>query len=88
MTTQKLPPEIERLATDYCHTYGNAALFKAGALAVLEQADKLASVLNKIGHREEPDDLDGKESLGYLLACEDVIAEAQEALAEWRKFRG
>lgn len=38
------------------------------------------SCLKKIGHRLEPQALSCEAALGYLMACEDVIKEAKEAL--------
>lgn len=101
MTTQKLPPEIEKLrdekseqvgiphfAKSLSERAGHIATFKdgfeAGALAVLEQADKLAEALDVVVTRHEQVGGDARKQgipLGIYTVCKKYIT-------EWRKFRG
>lgn len=63
----------------YLHQKMNKILSSTTKLAILTEA------LDKIGHRNEPESFTGDKMLGYLQCCEDVIKDANEALAKINK---
>lgn len=46
----------------------------------------LVEELEKIGHRSEPDHLDASQSFGYMYCCEDVIKDANAAIAKAKEM--
>ncbi len=56
--------------------------FKAGTQSVGVLLIRAVAALEKLGHRSEPYKLSGERTYGYLLACEDIISDANEAIAD------
>lgn len=58
----------------------------------LEEMSRLVDALEKLGHREEPEEWNNKDQIfGYLRCCEDIIEDTKKTLtahSEWRKREG